>query len=210
MTWGKSPISQWPGSRASPKLWTVVKSWRLWKDWWIRVDYHNFWWVFSPFSMQKHGRHSDLSLSGLWREKTGHLCCPRADFCECDVLPFLGLWRNLKLKNKWGSSSCRSPFITQEWTIIWQGAQVHPIESMNTLHQILGTLHKVLPSRAGGTRSGKVRVCEAGPLDPRLPPSIRKSLKKTPPSIRSAMRHVWNNRFPSSHKSNMFMMPSEN
>ncbi len=41
----------------------------------------------------------------------------------------------------------------------------------------------------GGTKSGKVRVCEAGPPDP-LPPSVRNSLKKTPPSIRSAAQHV--------------------
>ncbi len=45
------------------------------------------------------------------------------------------------------------------------------------------------PGGGGATRYGKVRVCEAGPLDP-LPPSVRNSLKKTPPSIRSAVRHV--------------------
>ncbi len=47
--------------------------------------------------------------------------------------------------------------------------------SIDHILKMMGTC----PGGGGGTRSGKVRVCEAGPPDP-LPPSIRTSLKKTP------------------------------
>ena len=50
--------------------------------------------------------------------------------------------------------------------------------------QIYSTIRETSPNVRGpeGTRSGKVRVCEAGPLDP-LPPSIRNSLKKDTPLL---------------------------
>ncbi len=43
----------------------------------------------------------------------------------------------------------------------------------------------------GVTRSGKVRVCEARPLDP-LPPPVHGFMKNIPPPVRNAVRHVSN------------------
>ncbi len=42
----------------------------------------------------------------------------------------------------------------------------------------------------GGTRSRKLRMCEARPEDT-LPPSIWNSLRKTPPSIRSVAQMIF-------------------
>ena len=47
----------------------------------------------------------------------------------------------------------------------------------------------------GGTKSGKVRVCEAGPPDP-LPPPVHEFLKNIPPPVRSAVQHISNYRPP--------------
>ncbi len=47
----------------------------------------------------------------------------------------------------------------------------------------------------GGTRSGKVRVCEAGPPDPLHPP-VHEFVKNIPPPVRSAVQHVPNSRPP--------------
>ncbi len=65
---------------------------------------------------------------------------------------------------------------------IWPNAlgdhEIHLVDINENNWQV-----RIIP---GGTRSGNVQVCEAGPPDP-LPPSIRNSLKKTNSSIRSAV-----------------------
>ncbi len=55
----------------------------------------------------------------------------------------------------------------------------------------LPAMYTIEVRRRGVTRSGNVRVCEAGPPDP-LPPPVHVFMKNIPPPVRNMVRYVSN------------------